>query len=48
MNSVTVKCGAGNVQIYLLPSKAFASEIDGFDAEWLSPVYYVKMVLWLY
>jgi hypothetical protein len=46
MNGVAVKCGAVNFQIYLLPSKVFASEIVGFDAKWLTPLDYVKMVLY--
>jgi hypothetical protein len=47
-DSVTVRSGAGNVQICLFLTKVFVSETFGFDVKRLSSLGYVKMTLWLY
>ena len=47
MNKFTVKSGAEKFQICLFLTKVFVSEIVGFDAKRLSPVDYVKIILWL-
>jgi hypothetical protein len=47
MNNVTAKSGAEKFQICLFLTKVFVSEIVGFDAKRLSPVDYVKIILWL-